>query len=141
MNLTWHDAAATLLTGAAAGLYAAHVAEADLPLAANSRVVALAVLLLGLTACGVGGSGAPRDDTGRTAGVLTVFTVLGWTALATGVAALVTGGEPLLAGLVGLTALLWLGATVRHALVRHTATRRVAGPDGRPAGPHVSARR
>lgn len=114
MRLTWRDAVATVLTAGATTLYIGQAADASWAPLSGVRATALAVLVLGLGACAIGGAEASRDSEvmsgpmpflGSLTGVLLVgAAVSGWAA-PLGIA-------------VGVTCLLWLVTTVRH-LRRH----------------------
>lgn len=127
MNLTWHDAAATVPVAAAAGIYAAYRADAALPLLSGPRALATAVFLLGVTACALGGgivtSDTPPPRTSRLMGLWLhgpaafLITVIVW----------VTGSPAVLAALVALVALMWLFARIHHVYM--PADNRSAGKD------------
>jgi hypothetical protein len=114
MRLTWRDGASTLLTAAVVGLYWAYLADANLPLVAGPRALAGTVMVIGLAACAIGGgdltAATERSRYGR---------VMGAFAAVPGVAGLVTiitGDTVALAIMVGSVVVMWLIATIRHAV-------------------------
>lgn len=127
MRLTWKDAAATALVGGALSLYAGFLAGAGLPLVSGPRMLALAVLVLGVAACVTGGSvlatagGEPATPLARW------FSFFGTIAFVTAVLVMITGSEPLLAVLVGTIVMLWLAATLRHLLTPGGSRQQPAG--------------
>jgi hypothetical protein len=56
MRLTWKDAIATVLTAAIATTYAAFLGGTTLPLVSSPRALAAVFLVVGLTACAIGGT-------------------------------------------------------------------------------------
>jgi hypothetical protein len=115
MRLTWRDAVATVLVGGVVAAYAAFVEGADLPVISGPRALAGFTLVVGLTACGIGGEGWTNGSQPwavRTAGVL------GAIAMAAALVTVIIGSVFVLAVLVGTTVALWILATLRHALTR-----------------------
>jgi hypothetical protein len=119
MTLTRKDAVATSLTGLAVLAFLATHEAWNVPLIGDShRWAAAAILVLGIAACSVG---ARRVNSA-------LFSVLGGTAFALGVVAIVTGSLTPLSLLVADMLVMWVIATVRHAHAR--PERRM--PRGRP---------
>jgi hypothetical protein len=116
MRLTWHDSAATLLTGLVVAGYALFLAGVDLPLIASVRGMAAAVLVVGMAGCALG-SAEPYhpDSTGWSRRATGTASFVGAVGLFAAVTALVTASEFALAVLVGATVVLWVLATLRHA--------------------------
>jgi len=115
MRLTWKDAVSTVFMAVIAGIYVAFLNSTSAWLISSARGTACAVLVLGI----VGGCGL-SDAAGlyqyRQGWAYTsLASVLGATALAAGVLALITASTVALAILVVATLTLWLAATVRHA--------------------------
>src|SRR5688572_15758456 len=104
MRLSWKDAVATTLVALSVGLYVAHLAGVDAPLAGGVRATALGVLLLGIVACAFGGGNSasepgPRDLFTGVGGSLATW--LGAFSLVVALSTLVFGTPTLLAILVG----------------------------------------
>ncbi len=131
MRLTLRDAAATLLVAAAAGLYWGFRTGVDVPLVSGPRVLAVALFGLGVSACALGGGGVvpAADGSAETAWTRT-FGVHGAVAFVLMLLVLFTANTGLLAALAGLVVLLWLVATVRHAIMPAERSRRAV--DRRP---------
>lgn len=110
MRLTWEDAVATAATAGVAALYVGLATEADWAPLQSVRVTAAATLVLGVTACAVGGAQTTRDSAVMSGPEPFVG---GLTAILLGFAVL-TGWVPLLGISVGMICLLWLTTTVRH---------------------------
>jgi hypothetical protein len=113
-GLTRRDAVATLLVAAAVSFYALTEAGVDVAGLDSVRMRATAVFLLGVFACGAGSASDAFTERGVLRPIVSVLTVLGLGTLVVGLAAIITGGQELLAGLVGGIVLLWFGATLRH---------------------------
>jgi hypothetical protein len=113
MRLTWKDGAATVLTAGVVTLYVAFLAGAGLPLLSAPRVLAGLVLVMGLGACALGGSGAATDGSPRW--VAYTGGILGGAAFLAAVVTLITGNAAVLGVLIGATIALWFFATARHA--------------------------
>jgi hypothetical protein len=130
MRLTWKDGIATVLTAGIVALYAAYVADEKLPLVSGPRVLAGLILVVGLTACAIGGTAIAKDGSAG----LTVYvgSTLGAAAFLAALITMITGAGSTLAILVGVTVALWLLATVRHAVARTTTSDRT--PDHELAG-------
>jgi hypothetical protein len=135
MALNWKDGVATLLTAGAVGVYAALLADAGLPLVSTPRTVALAVLVLGVAACAIGAR-VPLNEADRVGGAVGALSKVAALAGIAGLVAIVTGSEPVLAVFVGLTVLLWLATTVRHAIGGHE----FRGEPALPAPPSTGTR-
>lgn len=121
MRLTWHDSAATLLTGLVVVGYALFLAGVDLPLIGSVRGMAAAVLVAGIAGCALG-SAEPYhpDSNGWSRGATGTASFVGAVALFAAITAFVTASEFALAVLVGATVVLWVLATLRHAWTPRT---------------------
>jgi len=109
MGLTWRDGVATTLVVAASGLFAADAFGSPVPGFSGTRVLSAAVLAASVGACGTG------SDQTADGGWKTFAQWLGMAAFAAGVLGIVTGNALMLYVLVGVTGLLWVGTTGRHA--------------------------
>lgn len=118
MRLTWKDLIATVAVAGAVALYAAFLADADLPLVSGPRALAGLVLVFGMVACGAGGSSTLDADVHHAPGWARIFGFLGGVTLLAAVIALVSGSTIALAVLVAGTATLWLTATARRLFTR-----------------------
>lgn len=117
MRLDRYDAMATAATALTGLVYWAHAA--DVWLLGSARVTAVAMLVTGVTACATNGS---RPDTAVSGTTYTnVMAFLGVVAMALALAAVVSGYESLLTGLVVLIGALWAVTTVKHLVVGPTA--------------------
>ena len=106
MTLTRKDAVATGLTGLTVLAFLATHEAWNVPLVGDShRWAAAVILVLGMGACSVG---ARRMYS-------TLFSILGGTAFALGVLAMVTGSLTALSFLVADIVVMWAITTVRHA--------------------------
>lgn len=106
MTLTRRDAVATGLTGLAVLAFLATHEAWNVPLIGDShRWAAAVVLVLGIGACS---AGARRINS-------ILFSILGGTAFALAVLAIVTGSLTALSLLVADMVVMWAIATVRHA--------------------------
>lgn len=113
-GLSWRDGAATVLTGFAVLLTAAVTNGWGWPVVGGSyRIGALALFLVGLAGCIVGGQSfvGARSD---------AFLAIGkWSSILAPVlllATLIVGTAPFFVGLASLIVALWLLATVHHAV-------------------------
>jgi hypothetical protein len=127
MRLTWKDAIATVLTAGIVALYAAFLGGTTLPLVSSPRTLAAVFLIVGLTACAIGGTALTTDPKAQWA--MYAGGTLGGVAFIAALITLVTGSGFVLAVLVGTTVALWLMATVRH-----TFTGPVRADDGLVSG-------
>ena len=109
MRLTWRDAAATLLVGAAAAVYLGQRLSVPLPLITDRGDVAAAALLLGFVACVIDEWTVKHAALVRTLSVLSVSTV------GIGIAAMATESEVLLTIVVAMLVTLWAVTTLAHA--------------------------
>jgi hypothetical protein len=125
MRLTRRDGIATLAVAAVAALYWAYRSGTDLSLLSGPRALSIAVFVLGVTACAIGGNtiGPGQDKQPRWAQIYGIHGALAFVLM---VLVLITGSSTLLAVLVGLVLLLWLLTTVRHAVVTPTPASRKA---------------
>ncbi|WP_274231774.1 hypothetical protein [Actinomycetospora straminea] len=122
--MTRNDVVAGFLVLAAVAAFAmASVPDTTWPLA-DTRLTAVVVLVLGLTAAVVGGSW--RTAASELA-VMRPLAALGGLAALAAVITLITGSRVVLAVLVVLTVVLWLLATVHHLTTRREPP---AGGDG-----------
>jgi hypothetical protein len=120
MRLSWRDAAAAVPVAACVGLYLAHRADVDLPVLSGPRVVAAVVLVLGVTACAVGGGIAPAEVPQPREPWLRALGLHGVAAFVIAVIALITGSWGVVAALVALLVLMWLATTLHRLLVPRT---------------------
>src|SRR4051794_14277797 len=104
--LSGRDVAATVLVAAATAVFAS----------ADGRAAAVAILALGIAACGTGSAADAFMEDGPSRIYVAIASVIGVCTLAFGVIAVVTGGELSAALLMGGIGVLWLFATGRHAL-------------------------
>jgi hypothetical protein len=126
MRLTWKDGIATVLTAGIVALYAGFLAGATLPLFAGPRALAGLILVVGMTACAIGGTAL--NDGATNGPTVHVGSTLGAAAFLAALVTMISGAGSTLAILVGVTVTLWLLATVRHAVTRTTAPdRELAG--------------
>jgi hypothetical protein len=120
MGLTWKDGVTTLFMGAIAAIYLTFLHGTDLWLISSARGTTAAVFVLGMVGgCMLGGAGdlyqEQRSRMVRAWRVIASF--YGVIAFAAAVAGLVSGSTVAPAILVAATGALWLGATIRHALM------------------------
>ncbi len=117
MRLTWRDGLATVFVGVAALMYSLWLAGISV-LGLGVRGLGGVVLGLGVAASvtavvyGVG-AGLLRASKAY----LGISSLIGLAALIAGVITLVSASEPMLGVLVVATILLWVMATVRHAMI------------------------
>jgi len=121
MKLTWRDVATVPFMAAVIAVYAAHLGGADGWLVSSTRESAAAILVLGMFGgCALGGT-SEVFQTDRTPAVelyAALASLIGFTALAVGIAAVITGSGVALEILFGATMALWVLATLRHALTK-----------------------
>ena len=117
MRLTWRDAATVPFMAAIIAVYTAHLGGADGWLLASTRGSATAILVLGTVGgCGLGSANDLYGDK-RTPAVefyAGLATLLGLTALAAGLVALIAASGTALTVLFGATMGLWVLSTARH---------------------------
>ncbi len=114
MRLTWRDAAATVLVLAGLTMALSVSQGWSWPLLGGIREAIVAMAITGLAACLVG---APLERAYRTNPFGLLTTVIAMAALAFSiVGGLITGADQFLVALTGVTVMLWLMATVRHAV-------------------------
>lgn len=112
-RLTGKDLLATAVLAGAGALYAWHLQATGSGLVHSPRFLSVALLVLGVTACAVGGTYTAE---GRYPAVMS------WAAAASfalAVAGMITGSELPLAALALALGLMWLVTTVRHAAGIH----------------------
>lgn len=117
MRLTWRDGLATVFVGVAALMYSLWLAGVSV-LGLGARGLGGVVLGLGVAAsvtAVVYGVGAGLLHASKV--YLGISSSIGLVALVAGVITLVSASEPMLDVLVVATVLLWVMATVRHAMV------------------------
>ena len=117
MRLTWRDGLATVFVGLAALMYSLWLAGISV-LGLGARGIGGMVLGLGVAAsitAVVYGVGAGLLQASKV--YLGISSLIGLVALVAGVITLISASEPMLDVLVVATVLLWVMATVRHALV------------------------
>jgi len=122
--LTRRDLGATVLTGLAVLVLAAHQAGWGVWLIGSShRWAAVAVIVLGLVACSLGSA----DYESGISGITLTLVLLGVAAMLDATVAIGTGSSAALALLVVLVVALWAGATVRHLYraAHHVGRRRL----------------
>jgi len=125
MSLTWKDALATVLVGAAAALYVLWVGGTTVAGLTGTRAFTIAVFALG-----VGGCYTARSEMEAVYGVrggprpplvyVVLATILGGITLVAGIVAFAGGGDAALATLIGAMLGLWALATIRHTASRRT---------------------
>ncbi|MFI6317630.1 hypothetical protein ACIBG8_08925 [Nonomuraea sp. NPDC050556] len=119
MRLTWKDGVATAFMAAMTAVYVMFLQGTDWPIIDSVRGAAGTILVLGM----VGGCAMSRGDlyekpmTTVKRFFVAIATVLGVTALAGAVIALITASEVALGVFFFATAALWLVATLRHAFI------------------------
>lgn len=118
MRLTWKDAVATAATGGVVALYVGLATDAGWAPLQSVRATAAITLVLGMTACAVGGADAAQNSQIMSGPEPFLG---GLTAILLGVAVL-TGWMPLLGIAVGLTVVLWFTTTLRHLRRRKPVT-------------------
>jgi hypothetical protein len=111
MRLTWKDLAATILVGAIVAIYVGYLVAGEVLFLKGPRGMAVAVLVLGLVACATGGLAVGTNDL-----MVRIAGPLGVVVFGLGITTVILGNEWLLGATVGVTVLLWLMATTRHAL-------------------------
>ena len=113
MRLSWKDAVSTLLVAACGLIFLAVTDAWGWPLLSSYHTGAAALLAVGLAACIVGGSDmVSLSDDPLTLGAST----LGFFAFAVAIFGSVTGSETAFAILAVTIAMLWVVATIHHAL-------------------------
>ena len=114
MRLTWRDAVATVLVLAGLTMALSVSQGWDWPLLGGVREGIVALTLAGLAACLLG---SPRERFYYTDpfGLFFAVVAVAWLAFAV-VGGLITGGQQFLLALAGITTMLWLLGTVRHAV-------------------------
>ncbi|ADD43119.1 hypothetical protein Snas_3455 [Stackebrandtia nassauensis DSM 44728] len=110
-RLTWRDGVATLIVLFTFGLYAAYLAGAGLPVVGGVRGLAVAALILGVSACAVGATESAKATPAKQIGQ-----VLGAVAGIAFLIALFTGNGIALAFFLGAIGLLWAATTVQHLI-------------------------
>ena len=121
MRLTWRDAATTLFMAAVVAIYILHLNGTDGWLVSSTRETAAAIFVLGMFGGCVLGADSDvfqTDRTPRTKLYAVLASLIGFTALAAGIAAVITGSGVALAILFGATMALWVLSTVRHAFTK-----------------------
>lgn len=131
MRLSFRDAIGTVFTALASVYGIAFLLGADVPLAPSTRVVALAVLLLGLVACAASGSveAMLKELTTPSVGLLSM---MGFAAMVVAVLAIVLDSAVLVTALVAVILAMWAGTTLRHT-VHVVEPRGLRAPTGTPA--------
>jgi hypothetical protein len=119
VRLTWRDGAATVLVGAATGVYLCNLLGVQVPLISDRGDVAAAGLVLGVVACIV------DDWTIKHTALVRTLSALSISALVIGIAAMAAESQILLAVFVGMLVMLWMVSTMAHAGV--IATRSQSG--------------
>jgi len=117
MRLTWRDGLATVFVGVAALVYSLWLAGVGV-LGLGVRGLGGVVLGLGVAAsvtAVVYGVGARLLQASKV--YLVIASLIGLVAFVAGVITVVSASEPMLAALVVATLVLWVMATVRHAMI------------------------
>lgn len=121
MKLSWRDAATAPFMAAVIALYVAHLNGVDGWLVSSTRETAAAMFVLGMFGGCALGAGREVFETERTpeTGLYAALALcIGLTALAAGIAAVLTGSGTALAILFGATMALWMLSTLRHAFTK-----------------------
>ena len=108
------DLVATALVAAAATIYAAGQAGADLPGLGSVRARACAVFLFGALACGAGARRDAFEGAGTERPATALLSAAGVLTLIVGLTAIVLGSSAYLTALMVGIGVLWAGATLRH---------------------------
>ncbi len=114
MRLSWRDGVSALLVGVCGVIFLAVSDGWGWPLLDDYQAGAAALLVVGLAACIVGGSNMTSFDTGDS--MVLGASTLGFFALAVGIWGIVSGSETAFAILTIVIAMLWVVATIHHAL-------------------------
>ena len=112
MSLSWKDAVATLVVGAAAVVTYARVKEFDWPLLTSWRMGSLVLLVLGLGTCIVVGSGVVPTKDGWTI----TATTLGVAAFIFGIIGMAINSKLAFLALAAGIIALWLLTTLHHLI-------------------------
>ncbi len=112
MSLSWKDAVATVLVGAAAIVTYARVKGFDWPLLNSWRLGTLVLLVLGLGTCIMVGSGVTPTKDGWTIAA----TILGVLAFGLALVGLVAGSKIAFLLLAADIVALWLLSTIHHII-------------------------
>ena len=110
MSLSWKDAAATLLVGAAGVVAYAKIRGFSWPLLASWRVPIIILFTIGLATCILVGSGVIPDKNNWTI----LATVFGSIAALLLIAGLFIGSKVIFLALMADIVLLWIMATIHH---------------------------
>jgi hypothetical protein len=128
MGLTWKDGVTTVAMAAVAAVYVAFLNGTSLWLISSARGATLAVLVLGIIGgCSFGAVGdlyAEPQPSPAARAWRVIAALCGVAAFAAALAGLASGSAAALAVLVAATGALWLGATVRHAVMAPPVPRR-----------------
>jgi hypothetical protein len=114
MRLTWRDGVSTLLVVACGVIFLAVTNAWGWPLLSSFHTGSAVLLVVGLTACIVGGSNMKTFDASDPM-VLGASTI-GFFAFAVGVYGIISGSETALAILATTIAMLWVVTTIHHEL-------------------------
>ncbi|GAB3899702.1 hypothetical protein GCM10029964_085990 [Kibdelosporangium lantanae] len=118
MRLTLRDGFAAVVMALIVLVYVLYLNGTDFLLVSGVRATATTMLVLGVIGCALGDTDElyTTRNTATPRSFAIVASLLGGTALATAVFALIGGGEVMLAVFFAATAALWLLATTRHLL-------------------------
>jgi hypothetical protein len=121
MRLTWRDGVATVLAVLGGVVAVAVLQEWDWPLLGSYGAGTLALGMIGLAMCGIGGYGFWNAVTARPGstlrdGFLIVGVLLGLSVTTVLVIGLITSTRTPFVWMVVLMATLWVEATTRHAV-------------------------
>ncbi len=123
MRLTWRDGVATILAVVGGAVALAVLNGWDWPLLGSYRAGTLALGVIGLAMCGIGGYrfwniATVQPRTVAKDGFLVLGAILGAATMVVLIIGLVTGTQAPFVWMMVLTAALWVLATVRHAVER-----------------------
>ena len=121
MHLLKKDIAAAVLVAAGGVIYLLKVNNLILPGTGGTRAAAAIILAVGFVASAMAVVPGFEDLMHGSKVYLVTASLLGVVALVSGVIALVTGSSTALAVLMAATVVMWLMATIRHAVVAAAA--------------------
>jgi hypothetical protein len=110
MALSWKDAVTTFLALIVFGFSYSIAQGIHIPFVPNFRIATLVLLILGIGMC------AMSSANGQSSPYVTALGVLGFLSLTLIIAGIITGAKVVFLATAGTILLLWLLATVRHAV-------------------------
>jgi hypothetical protein len=110
MTLTWKDAVTTLLAIIVLGFSYLVVQGTHIPFVPNFRIATLVLLILGIGMC------AMSSASGQSSPYVTALGALGFLSLTLIIAGVITGAKLVFLATAVTILVLWLLATVRHAI-------------------------